>query len=607
MKNIPQTVRPAGQSDVSLASAEGLLFSLRGRCKKNSSSTSSGRTGVWGGIGLTLSVALLAASPARADGLIDNVNGITVDESGGLVRFEGLLIDKQGRVTKRLKAGDARPERLDYRYDGKGRTLIPGLIDGHGHVMDLGFSRLQLDLSDTNTLDEAKAKIAAYAAANPDRPWILGFGWNQEKWGLGRFPTAADLAGIAPGKPIWLSRVDGHAGWANDAALAAAKITATTKAPAGGQIPLAAGKPAGVLIDTATALMDKVIPTPLPKDYDAALLKAQDVLLAKGVTAIADMGTDIKAWQAFRRAGDRGALRVRIMSYAAGMEQASLLAGSAPTPWLYDDRLRMGGVKMLMDGALGSRGAWLKAPYADAPTQSGLPRLSGTQLKNQMSRAAMDGFQIAVHAIGDQANAEVLDSIAALAETYKGDRRWRIEHAQIVDPVDLPRFAQNGTIASMQPQHESSDWKMATARLGPARLAGAYAWKTMLDNKVPLAFGSDAPVEPSDPFLGLKVAITREDNQGQPAGGWMPEQKISLAEALRAYTLGAAYAGFAETKFGNLTSGQRADFLIIDRDISLVRPDELAQTKLLEVWIGGQRVTAADSKFSDSKANESTR
>jgi predicted amidohydrolase YtcJ len=542
--------------------------------------------------GAFLLAPLLALLPASvsASGLIDNVNGLTVDATGDLVHFTGLVIGKDGKIEKRLGRGDPRPERPDFRYDGKGRTLVPGLIDGHGHVTSLGFSLLNLDLSQTKSLDEAKVKIAAFAAENPGRPWIIGSGWNQEVWGLGRFPTAADLAGIGGGRPILLSRVDGHAVWVNDAALTAGGVTATTKSPAGGRIEMAGGKPTGILVDNAMALVEKAVPARQPKDYDAALAKAQDALLARGVTAIADMGIDIRDWQAFRRAGDRGALRVRIMAYAAGTEQAALIAGPAPTPWLYDDKLRLGGVKLLVDGALGSRGAWLKAPYADAPTQTGIPILTPAQLRNQMSRAAMDGFQLAVHAIGDRGNAEVLDAIDELAATYKGDRRWRIEHAQIVDPADLPRFALNGTIASMQPQHESSDWKMAIARLGPARLGGAYAWKSMLDNKVPLAFGSDVPVEPADPFIGLKSALTRTDGNDEPFGGWLPEQRVTLADALRAYTWGAAYAGFAEQRFGNLAPGQRADFLILDKDIELARPADLPQTQVREVWIGGQRV-----------------
>ena len=543
---------------------------------------------------VSAALALLFSCPALADALIDNVNGITVDATGGLVHFDGLVIDKDGKVVKRLKPGDPRPPQPDFKYDGHGRTLIPGLIDAHGHVMDLGFSKLTLDLSDTRSLDEAKARIAAYAAANPDRPWIVGQGWDQEKWGLGRVPTAADLAGLGGGKPIWLTRIDGRAGWANDVALKAAGITAATKSPAGGRILLEAAKPSGILLDNAMALMDKILPKPLPKDYDAALRIAQDALLARGVTTIADMGTGIEAWQAYRRAGDNGALRIRIMGYAAGIDQAALIAGSSPGPWLYGDRLRLGGIEFRLDGALGSHGAWLKAAYADAPGETGQPRLAGTQLRNQMSRAAMDGFQVAVDATGDKANADVLDAIEALAPTYEGDRRWRIERAQIVDPADLQRFAVNGIVASMQPQQAASDWKMATARLGADRLAGADAWKTMLKNWVPLAFGSDVPVAPADPFLGLKAALTRQDAEGEPAGGWLPDQKLDLAEALRAYTLGAAYAGFAETKFGNLAPGQAADFLILDRDISIAPPTDLPGTKILELWLGGRRIIGQD-------------
>ena len=544
-----------------------------------------------------LALLALSSTAVTSSGLIDNINGVTVDETGGLVHFTGLLIDADGKVERRLGPKDKRPKQPDFRLDGEGRMLVPGMIDSHVHVMDMGFLTLNLDLSDTNSLDEAKAKIAAYAAANPSRPWIIGDGWNQEKWGLGRFPTAADLAGLGGGRPIWLTRVDGHAGWANDAALAAAGVTAASKAPAGGMIALAAGKPTGVLVDKAMMLMQAVLPAPLPKDRDAAFLKAQDELLARGVTAVADMGTTIEDWQTYRRAGDRGALNIRIIGYARGTAQAALIAGSAPTPWLYDDKLRLAGVKLFVDGALGSRGAWLKAPYADAPGQTGLPQTNGTQLRNQMSRAAMDGFQLAVHAIGDRGNAEVLDAIDELADTYKGDRRWRIEHAQIVDPVDLPRFGRHGVIASMQPQHEGSDWKMATARLGPGRLTGAYAWRTMLDNNVPLAFGSDVPVEPANPWLGIKVAMTREDVHGEPFGGWSPEQRITFAQALRAYSWGAAYAGFAEKHFGNLAPGQRADFLILDRDIELARPEDIAQVRVLETWIGGKRVmTAKDVK-----------
>ncbi|QHD70342.1 amidohydrolase family protein [Sphingobium yanoikuyae] len=551
--------------------------------------------------------ALALPMPAYASGVIDNVNGIAIGPDGKIVHFGALMIDDEGKVEKLIqgryqepeykpkkpKRGQPWPERPkgpSFKLDAGGKTLIPGLIDAHGHVMGLGLSLITLDLSDTKSLAEAQAKIRAYAQENTGRKWIIGTGWNQETWGLGRFPTAAELDAAVGDIPVWLERIDGHAGWANSAAIRAAGVSATTKAPAGGRIEMAAGKPAGVFVDKAMDLIQKVVPAPAPKDRDNALEKAQRALLAVGITGIADMGTSIEDWQAFRRSADRGALRVRIMSYAYGLDNMVLIAGPEPTPWLYDDHLRMGGIKLLLDGALGSRGAWLKADYSDAPGQRGLPMIPSTQLRNIISRAAMDNFQVAVHAIGDAANGEILDAIQEMSDTYSGDRRWRVEHAQIIDPADLPRFARYGTIASMQPVHETSDWRMATARLGEARLKGAYAWKAMLDNKVPLAFGSDVPVESPNPFPGIAAAMSRQDARGEPAGGWMPEQKVSFEAALDGFTRQAAFAGFAEKKFGSLVPGQRADFLLIDRNIETASPTDIRGTQVLETWINGKRV-----------------
>ncbi len=544
---------------------------------------------------------LASASPALADTLVDNVDGVTLNAKGSVEHFTGLLVGDDGRIEQVYRRGDKRPAKVDYLIDGKNRVLMPGLIDAHAHVTSIGFAALTLDLSETKSLTEALGKIKAYAAAHPDRPWIIGRGWNQELWGLGRFPTAAELDTVVRDRPVWLNRVDGHAGWANSRALALAGVTALTKPPAGGQIErLAAigktpidkigGKPAGVLVDTATALVDNAVPPPRPEDRDMALAKAQELLLARGVTAAADMGTTIEDWQSYRRAGDVGALRIRIMSYASGVEQMALIGGPGPTPWLYDDRLRMGGVKLYADGALGSRGAALKAAYADSPASTGLRITSDTQLRNLMSRAALDHFQVAVHAIGDAANASVLGAIDELAVTYKGDRRWRIEHAQIVDPLDIPRFGRHGIIASMQPVHQTSDRIMAEARLGPNRLAGAYAWKSILTAGGKLAFGSDAPVELPDPWAGMAAATTRQGPDGQPFGGWQPQEKITREAALAAYTANAAYAGFGEGRFGRLIRGERADFLLVDRDPLLASPSELAATKVLQTWVGGRLV-----------------
>jgi predicted amidohydrolase YtcJ len=539
---------------------------------------------------IAAALAFLIAAPAQADGLVDGVNGYTLNGKGRLERFTGLLIGADGRVTKLLDRKDKRPEKLDFKLDGRGRTLIPGLFDAHGHFMELGFQTLQLNLFDTKTLTEAQDRLRRYAADHPNAAWIRGGGWNQERWGLGRFPTAADIDSVFRDRPVVLARVDGHALLANSAAMAAAGITAKTADPAGGRIERdAKGNPNGVFVDKAQDLINQAVPAALPRERDQAFAKAQEILLGFGITATADMGTTADDWQVMRRAGDRGDLRVRILSYAHGVEPAISIAGTGPTPWLYDGHLRMIGVKLYADGALGSRGAWLKAPYADAPGERGLQFLNDAKLRNLMSRAAMDRFQVAIHAIGDAANAQALDAIDELAETYKGDRRWRIEHAQIVDPVDLPRFARNGTIASMQPVHQTSDRLMAEARLGPARLTGAYAWASMLKNNVPLAFGSDYPVESPDPFAGLATAISREDPAGQPPGGWMPAEKLNFEQALAAFTSGGAYAAFAEDRLGTLQPGRMADFILIDRDIAVATPAEIRATKVLETWVGGKR------------------
>ena len=548
---------------------------------------------------LALAALLLSTSaPAWADTLIDNVRGTTIGANGQPESFTGLLFDNAGTIVRVIHAGDKKPKpKKEYQYhvDGKGRVMLPGMIDAHAHVMGLGFAALSLDLSETTSLAQALEKIRTFVAEHPDRPWIVGRGWNQELWQLGRFPTAAELDAVTGNRPVWLERVDGHAGWANTAALKAAGVTAASKDPAGGKLERNAdGSPQGVLVDTAMELVNARLPAPRAEDRDVAFATAQQILFKRGVTAVADMGTSIDDWQAYRRAGDANRLYVRVMAYAAGVEQMSLIGGPGPSPWLYADRLRLNGVKLYLDGALGSRGAWLKAPYADAPTTSGLPQLSETQLGNLMSRAAMDNFQIAVHAIGDKGNAAAIGAIDDLSATYKGDRRWRIEHAQIVDPKDFARFGQNGVIASVQPVHQTSDRTMAEARLGPDRLAGAYPWKSLQAAGAKLAFGSDAPVEQADPWAGFAAAISRQGPDGQPTGGWQPQERVDRATALAAYTSGAAFAGFAEKRFGRLAPGLRADFIVVDTDPMSASPEQIRATKVIETWIGGGLVWSAE-------------
>ena len=539
--------------------------------------------------------AALLATPAAADQLIENVDGVRIDEDGRIDRFTALLIDDGGRVQAVYDRDEERPRDVDYLLDGEGQVMLPGMIDAHLHVMGLGLAQLTLDLSDTSSLDEALAKIRQFAADNPARPWILGRGWNQEKWGLGRFPTAAELDSAVSDRPVWLQRVDGHAAWGNTRALEAAQITEATRDPAGGRVERLPGSrvPSGVFVDAAEELVQRVVPAPRPAERDLAFQRAQEVLHSMGVTAAADMGTTIEDWQTFRRAGDSGRLTLRIMSYATSADTMELIAGARPTPWLYEDKLKLNGVKLYLDGALGSRGAWLKQPYADDPGNTGLPLMSQAQLRNILVRASNGEFQVAVHAIGTAANADALSAVHEIADSFPGDRRWRIEHAQIVDPADIPLFGEHGIIASMQPVHQTSDRTMAEARLGPDRLDAAYAWRSIAATGAPLAFGSDAPVESPDPFAGLAAAFTRTDAAGQPFGGWRPEEAVNREEALAAYTKDAAYAGFADGRFGRLVVGERADFLLVDRDPLLATPEVLRKTRVLQTWIGGRPVYRA--------------
>jgi predicted amidohydrolase YtcJ len=532
-----------------------------------------------------LAAALLASS-AQADTLVANVNGVQVGANGELQHFNGLVVGNDGKV-RTVLTGPPPPIEFAHTVDGGGRTLLPGLIDAHGHVTALGFSALQLDLVGARSLHDLQQRLRDYAASHPGKGWIAGRGWNQELWPDKRFPTAADLDAVVADRPVVLERVDGHALVANSAAMKAAGVSARTAAPAGGRIEN------GLFVDNAMDLIGKAVPTATAQELDEALAKAQDILLSYGVTGVGSMSTSVGDWQAFRRAGDAGRLSVRLMTYMTASEAAE--SKQAPTQWLYGDRLRLVGVKLFADGALGSRGAWLKQPYADRPDSRGLQFHSDAELLSLADAAAARGLQVATHAIGDAANAQVIGVYEQLANKYPGDRRWRIEHFQIADPADIPRLAPAGIIASMQPTHQTSDRLMAEARLGPDRLAGAYAWQSVLKSGARLAFGTDFPVESPNPFPGLAAAVSRQDTNGQPPGGWIPSERLTFAQALVAYTRGAAYAGFAEDRIGALEPGKWADFVIVDRDPTKVNPQELARTQVLETWVAGKKEFTRES------------
>jgi predicted amidohydrolase YtcJ len=531
---------------------------------------------------LLAATAALLASPAWPNTLIDNVDGIQVGADGAIQHFRALLIDDSGKVIRAIRTDNVDDLNAQHVIDEHGRTLMPGFIDAHGHVMDLGFAALHLNLTGTSSLAELQQRLRNYAAAHPNDSWLLGFGWNQELWPEKKFPTAADLDAVVPDRPVVLERVDGHAVVANSAAMKAAGVTAATESPAGGRIEN------GLFVDNARSLIDKAIPKPTEQQMDEALEKSQETLLGFGVTGVGSMSTSLDDWKAFRRAGENGRLRVRLMAYLLGVEPLQMVPH--PTAWMYGDRLRAVGIKLFADGALGSRGAWLKQPYADKPDTRGLQLHSDAEMRSLADTAAAHGFQVATHAIGDAANAQVISTYEWLNSKYGTIRRWRIEHAQVVDCADLPRIGRGHMIASMQPTHQTSDRLMAEKRLDPARLKCAYAWQSMLKTGAKLAFGTDFPVESPNPFSGLSAAVSRQDVNGQPPGGWYPAERLTFEQALAAYTRGAAYAGFAEDRIGALEPGKWADFIIVGSDPTKVNPQQLASTHVLETWVAGKKV-----------------
>jgi predicted amidohydrolase YtcJ len=372
----------------------------------------------------------------------------------------------------------------------------------------------------------------------------------------------------------------------------AACVTATTQAPSGGRIEN------GLFVDAAQDLVSSKLPEPSEADYDAALSRVQEAMLKVGLTGVHDMGTSIDGWNAMRRAGEKGALKVRITGYAAGLPAWRIINEGAPTGWEFKDRLALVGTKLYADGALGSRGAFLKRPYADQPENRGLVQIGAEEMAKLADEVANGRGQLAIHAIGDAGNEQVIGVLEKIGAKYGRYHRPRIEHFQVADPKDMPRLKPAGIVASMQPTHQTSDRTMAEARLGPNRLDGAYAWASVLKLGVPLAFGSDFPVESPDPFPGLMAAVSRQDLKGEPPGGWRAHEKLTLGQALHAFTRGAAYAGFTEKVMGAIEPGKWADFIIVDRDPTTVTPQALGRTIVLETWVGGEKVFSGGASTS---------
>lgn len=535
---------------------------------------------------LPLALLLASATPAFADTAYVNANGYTIDDKGDVARFATLIVDDSGRVKATLPTGA--PVAVKKQVDVGGKTLMPGLIDAHGHVMSLGELALRVDLNNTASLAAAQAAIKAYRSSGP---WILGGGWNQERWSLGRFPTAAELDSVTGSKPAFLERVDGHAAWVNTRALQLAGITAATKDPAGGRIERdASGAPTGVLVDAAMELVRAKIPPQTRAQADKALTTALGIMASVGLTSVHDAGIDPDTWSRYRRFASTGKLTARIYAMAYGPENRDKIAPQGPIAWDSGDRLAMMSMKLQADGALGSRGAWMRAPYSDAPETRGLPFFEEGAFRRIILESSAKGFQTNVHAIGDAANGATLGAFAAVPEPQRAALRHRDEHAQIVSEDDLVRFARLGIIVSFQPTHATSDKGMAEARIGKDRLVGGYAWQTLLKSGARLAAGSDFPVEPPNPFYGLHAAVTRQDRNGQPIGGWRASEALTLPQAFAAFTTGAAYAAHAEDKMGSLTPGKWADFIIVDRDPFAIAPGDLWKVGVQETFVAGKSV-----------------
>lgn len=555
----------------------------------------------------------LAQAPQHADLIVTGGRIYTVDVTRPIVEafaVRGGRFVLAGTTRDVMKLKGPKTEFLDLH----GATAYPGFIDAHAHLLGLGIALQSVDLVGVTSYDEVVSRVAARAKTAKPGEWIYGEGWDQNRWPVKEFPTHEALSRAVPDHPVVLNRIDGHAMLANAAAMRAAKITAKTPDPSGGRIIRdAKGNPTGVFVDNAQGLIGSALPAITPTQR-AELLRAAAAESNKwGLTEVQDMGAERATIEALESLASAKKLPLRTYEMV-GDDSAELAYYFArgPKKAEYDGHVWVRGIKLFADGALGSRGAALLAPYSDDSGNTGLLVSTPEHLKSRSIDALKHGFQVSTHAIGDRGNRNALDAYeAALDAVPTTDARLRVEHAQIISPADMPRFAQLGVIPSMQASHQTSDMPWAERRLGPERIRGAYAWRTLLNTGVVIPNGTDFPVERVNPIITFHSSVTRQDAENNPPGGWYGDQRMTREEALRSMTLWPAYAAFQEGELGSITAGKYADFTILTRDIMTVAPERILGAQVVATYVGGQpvyraKVAVITGESSDASASASS-
>ncbi|MFQ6081969.1 MAG: amidohydrolase [Candidatus Aminicenantia bacterium] len=529
-----------------------------------------------------------------ADLVLINGNLITMNSDTPTAEAIAIIGDRILEVgTNRKIKKFVTPETIV--IDLKGKTVVPGLIDAHFHFMGVGDSKRILNLVGTRDKKEIIDLVAKKISQVEKGTWVLGRGWDQNDWPVREFPIRWDLDPVSPENPVLLRRTDGHAIWVNSLVLKMAGITKETADPPGGKIlrRFETLEPTGVLIDEATLLVEKIVPSLSYQERKEIAKLAEEECLSLGLTSIHDAGVGLETIKIYKELIDENKLNIRLYVMVSGPgEAAEKYLARGPEIGYGNNRLTIRSIKMLADGALGSRGAVLFKPYSDDPTNTGLITFDVEKAYQTMVNALKAGFQMCVHAIGDKGNRLVLDLFekAFRAVPQVKDHRFRIEHAQVLAPSDIPRFAKLEIIPSMQPTHATSDMYWAEDRLSPERIKGAYAWRSLLQTDIRIAGGSDAPVENANPLWGIYAACTRQDHKGWPEGGWYPEQKLNRMEALKMFTIDAAYAAFEEEIKGSLEKGKLADLVVLSQDILKIPASEILKTSVEMTILGGKIV-----------------